>query len=382
MLGMLAGLMVLSGIAQASSEPNQHPGEPSPHPGLLPAVSVEVEADEPVSSDTDVLPASWFLPATDTSACPPTCQPGSTLTPCPEECGDELCATCADKYCGRGVDHLGALWGLTIGDGTVARTVGRAPVLLTAELLDLHAQAWLYLSDCWADGWIHTHLEPYYENRAGAVCGAQCKLVNWRLSSMYLIGCMPEGYNLNGFIRHSNQAVFHASPLSPDSPVQPNTSPETAQAVDGATYKSLHQIQASIEPPAGALPEDRSAPVYASLGQRTHVPGTQRLWNATSFYWHASLLNHQPLYFEDVNLERHGYSYGVLQPVASGVKFFGTLPALPYLMAAHPSSTTRYTLGETRPGNAADYVVEFPPLNLDAGFVQACAVTGLIFLLP
>ena len=45
------------------------------------------------------------------------------------------------------------------------------------------------------------------------------------------------------------------------------------------------------------------------------------------YAWDAPALCHNPLYFEDVNLERYGYSLRyarVFQPVVSGAEFFVT----------------------------------------------------------
>ena len=36
----------------------------------------------------------------------------------------------------------------------------------------------------------------------------------------------------------------------------------------------------------------------------------QRSDMLTAFYWEAAGTRHHPLYFEDVNLERHGHSFG------------------------------------------------------------------------
>ena len=61
---------------------------------------------------------------------------------------------------------------------------------------------------------------------------------------------------------------------------------------------------------------------------------------------------HRPLYFEEINLERYGYGCGwCLQPGASAAHFFGTVPALPYLMTVDCPHECIYTLGHYRPGS-------------------------------
>jgi hypothetical protein len=199
---------------------------------------------------------------------------------------------------------------------------------------------------------------------------------------MYLIGCMPAGYNLWPFIESVPSADFFGSPLYGNGLAEPGGNELESATVDGPDSRPITAISLNIAPPAGELPPDRAEVKFAAAGIRTQLPGTHRLWNGTMFYWQASLLNHQPLYFEDVNLERHGFTYGCWQPFVSAAKFFGTIPAMPYLAVAEPSQIPRYTLGETRPGSHAPYVRECPPLSLEGAAVEAGVVTGLFFLIP
>ena len=59
--------------------------------------------------------------------------------------------------------------------------------------------------------------------------------------------------------------------------------------------------------------------------------GTGRGWMPYSYYWEAAALAHRPVYFEEINLERYGNSFGLVQPVVSAAHFFGTMPLLPYI---------------------------------------------------
>lgn len=230
-------------------------------------------------------------------------------------------------------------------------------------------------------GWIFWKHE--YEKQPGPLwCALQYHTVTLRHSSMYLKGCMPEGYSLSHFIRCVPNHERHGTPLAANGFSVPDGTIAEAQQLDGPETKPLSQISMSIAPPVGELPEDHAANRFEQIPTQLQLPGAHREWCGTTFYWQASLLNHQPLYFEDVNLERHGFSYGLLQPLVSGAKFFVRIPALPYLMTAQPLQETQYTLGETRPGNHASYVCERPPLRWDAAAVQAGATLGLIFIIP
>ena len=217
---------------------------------------------------------------------------------------------------------------------------------------------------------------------SGFICRWQTATVNWRYGSMYLNGCMPDGYYLKPVIESVATSDVHDGPLEVGLPLAKGGGNDQMQQVDGPHARPLSQISLDIAPPPGALPGDRASPRFTAQASQEHVPGTSRDVNSHTKYWNASLLNHQPLYFEDISLERHGYSHGMLEPVYSGTRFFATLPMLPYLMAAHPPQTTESTLGESRPGSAAPYLYQAPPVSIEGGLAEAAVITGLVFIIP
>ncbi len=91
---------------------------------------------------------------------------------------------------------------------------------------------------------------------------------------------------------------------------------------------------------------------------------------------------YQPLYFEEPNLERYGRSCGHLQPALSGMRFFATIPALPYAMTVHRPNQPYIWRWPYEAGWGAPRVRELPPLDAKAGLVQASVLTGLIFVVP
>jgi hypothetical protein len=77
-------------------------------------------------------------------------------------------------------------------------------------------------------------------------------------------------------------------------------------------------------------------------------------WELYSKPWVPGGFCHQPLYFEDPMLERHGHEVCPWkQPWVSGVRFFGTLPLLPYLATLRHPLEEVHTLGSYRPGSPA-----------------------------
>ncbi len=159
---------------------------------------------------------------------------------------------------------------------------------------------------------------------------------------------------------------------------------DTLPVDDG--FQPLVDVSTSIAAPEGPFPENYARDVFASAGETTQVMGSKREWDVYGFAWEAPGLCHQPLYFQEVNLERygfyHGHDRGLLQPVLSGAHFFAVIPALPYLATIDRPRDCIYTLGYYRPGSYAPYYYNTVPLRLDAAAVEAGLATGLIFLIP
>ena len=91
---------------------------------------------------------------------------------------------------------------------------------------------------------------------------------------------------------------------------------------------------------------------------------------------------YQPLYFEEPNLERYGRTCSNMQPVLSSMRFFATIPALPYAMTVHHPNQPYHWRWPYEAGWGAPRVRELPPFNAKAGLVQAGVLTGLIFVVP
>ncbi len=93
---------------------------------------------------------------------------------------------------------------------------------------------------------------------------------------------------------------------------------------------------------------------YSSLTLNPSVPSSKS-WVAPNFV-------HRPLYFEDVQLERYGNARR-FQSVASGMKFFSTIPILPYKIGCDLPGECQYTLGFGRPGNCMPYDLYRRPID-------------------
>ena len=107
-------------------------------------------------------------------------------------------------------------------------------------------------------------------------------------------------------------------------------------------------------------------------------------WNWTLGHWAAANTFSHPRYFEDRMLERHGHErYPRLQPMASGVRFFATVPMLPYLMIVRDPCDCESTLGYYRLRVlCAPILKQRPPFERRAAIGEAAAIAGTIIAFP
>ena len=117
----------------------------------------------------------------------------------------------------------------------------------------------------------------------------------------------------------------------------------------------------------GATPEDV---VAGRLPPRIPMPyGADRygFWALDTKTWTAPVFCHQPLYFEDVMLERHGQErFPCAQPLVSGARFFSNVAFLPYKSYLQGPLEDRYSTGYHRPGSAAPCVRQRAPYDAGA----------------
>ncbi|MEZ6133349.1 MAG: hypothetical protein R3C53_00425 [Pirellulaceae bacterium] len=130
----------------------------------------------------------------------------------------------------------------------------------------------------------------------------------------------------------------------------------------------------------GLVPSADPRPVNAV---RPLPTGIERTPSVTCVNWQPSLICHNPLYFEDAILERHGHArFGCLQSLASGVKFYSTLPLMPYLRTLKPKHECQYALGHWRPGSCAPLVKDTLPYDKQAAVVEALSLASFFWAVP
>ena len=128
------------------------------------------------------------------------------------------------------------------------------------------------------------------------------------------------------------------------------------------------------------IAENWGLPKECLIEQVAYKP---RKWTPSTMTWKASNLCHNPLYFEDVNLERYGHTHGpLLEPVVQSAHFFANIAILPYKMGVHCPRECQYALGYYRPGNCAPWIKPPVPISARGAISQAAAMTGMFWLIP
>ncbi|MCH2182091.1 MAG: hypothetical protein MK108_08815 [Mariniblastus sp.] len=122
--------------------------------------------------------------------------------------------------------------------------------------------------------------------------------------------------------------------------------------LDKWPLQSIDQISLDIRDKAKVVPRDRSGLlINESKSNWNDFYPTQK-----DFAWCPPDISYQPLYFQDIALERYGqipYRCAGVQEALSGVHFFASAMTLPFQVLADPPCCCEYPLGYCRPGNPA-----------------------------
>lgn len=163
--------------------------------------------------------------------------------------------------------------------------------------------------------------------------------------------------------------------------------------------KPLRFVEASTKATAGELPTNHAAAILEKNGTLFDSIDDVRPWIiAKPFEWDAPATRHLPLFFEEPNLERLGYTQRIfvdicgyetdpvvaeyLQPVISGAKFFGNALTIPYNLGVQPCWEPIYTLGVDRPGSPVPYRKYKIPLSVTGAILEAGTICPLVFAIP
>lgn len=143
-------------------------------------------------------------------------------------------------------------------------------------------------------------------------------------------------------------------------------------------------VRATIDTPSGQLVPEDYTDELGLVGPIWDNPDRVIAWMSDDCGPRNYVFCHEPLYFEDANLERMGCRrHRWIQPISSAAMFFGTIPILPYKMGVNlPRECVR-----SKPflGPCQRYPWHenaLPPASWRGAAFQAAATTGLIFIIP
>ena len=119
--------------------------------------------------------------------------------------------------------------------------------------------------------------------------------------------------------------------------------------------KGIRGINLDVRETSANAPEDVSLQLIGS----SQSDWTQFYPQQKVFAWVAPDISYQPLYFEDVALERYGTTAGPYhQSLISSFHFFKDFVFLPHKMRHDVPSSCDHPLGFCRPGNSTPYTIQ------------------------
>ena len=136
------------------------------------------------------------------------------------------------------------------------------------------------------------------------------------------------------------------APASPEGSTQERDSKSGVTVEEALPWRPIMELDISPIDTAKRIPEDETR----SIG-RVSNPQPMRSHPPALAVWEAPNIRYNPLYFEDVVLERYGQTYPRgIQPWASAFRFYVQGMALPYNATIDRPFSCESPLGYCRPG--------------------------------
>lgn len=167
----------------------------------------------------------------------------------------------------------------------------------------------------------------------------------------------------------TNRSAQQQSQQQPSASQEPVSDPEVAaqepfkaqelerpESFGAWPRKSILEVEVDVRETSDIAPMDLSDQIIAKIELKDW---THYYMQPKTFAWAAPDIRYQPLYFEDVALERYGQTHGLLQqPIYSGFHFFRSTVSLPYQMIKEPPRSCEYPWGFCRPGSPTQSIYE------------------------
>lgn len=102
--------------------------------------------------------------------------------------------------------------------------------------------------------------------------------------------------------------------------------------------------------------EFRNKAIVTTLFEREQGSAMLPPWENRIYTWSAPHFYHQPLYFQQINLERYGVgSRPLVSPIHTAAHFYGSMALWPAKMIWNWPTESVYSLGHQRPGDCVNY---------------------------
>ena len=147
--------------------------------------------------------------------------------------------------------------------------------------------------------------------------------------------------------------------FAPQVPAAPESSTTDQVELD---FVPITQLKVNILPKTHdeqgrtlMMAPDPAAEYFAADARGVKSIEQVRMWGLLEYQWEAPAVCYNPLYFEEVNAERYGNTFGCWQPWVSGAHFYATVGLMPLKLLIEPPHDCVYTLGHYRPGRCVPF---------------------------
>src|SRR5207237_7789729 len=107
-----------------------------------------------------------------------------------------------------------------------------------------------------------------------------------------------------------------------------------------------------------------------------------RTWPRSKMVVEPHFVCHGRLEFEDLNTERYGWEFGVLQPLISTANFYKDVALLPFHYFTHPCRCYDCSAGKCLPGDPVPLLLYPPEFTLTGAAAEAAVVGALFAIFP
>lgn len=179
------------------------------------------------------------------------------------------------------------------------------------------------------------------------------------------------------------------NPTLPNPPMSAAPAAPPAELNSQPMFRALQQITLDISPPTMSM----ARPVNYAAEALPRMANEQPFYRGDVIDYGFSDnspvppiglgMCYQPLYFQELNAERYGRTWGIFQPAVSVASFYGRIPLLPYMAFAYPARRCTYHAHWALPGYKIPQREHYPiSLSPAGGAAEAATIIGIILLIP